>query len=52
VLSHDSERSLMADMGLEVDIPDSGCCGLAGSFGYERGDRYRVAPYLRRLTHG
>jgi FAD/FMN-containing dehydrogenase/Fe-S oxidoreductase len=43
VLTHDSERELLAAMGLSVEIPDSGCCGLAGGFGYERGERYRVA---------
>ena len=22
--------------GLKVEVPDSGCCGMAGAFGYER----------------
>ena len=37
VLTYDSERSLLERMGLELDFPASGCCGMAGSFGYERG---------------
>ncbi|MBO2459969.1 FAD-binding and (Fe-S)-binding domain-containing protein [Actinomadura violacea] len=43
VLTHDSERDLMERAGLDLDVPDSGCCGMAGSFGYEAGDRYRVS---------
>ena len=43
VLTHDSEQALLERMGLEVTVPDSGCCGMAGSFGYERGQRYEVS---------
>jgi Fe-S oxidoreductase len=43
VLSHDSEQALLVAMGLELDIPDSGCCGMAGSFGYSRGQHYEVS---------
>jgi FAD/FMN-containing dehydrogenase/Fe-S oxidoreductase len=43
VLTYDSERRLLEQMGLGLTIPDSGCCGMAGSFGYERGARYRVS---------
>jgi FAD/FMN-containing dehydrogenase/Fe-S oxidoreductase len=43
VLSYDSERRLLEQMGLNLVIPDSGCCGMAGSFGYERGKRYQVS---------
>jgi Fe-S oxidoreductase len=30
-----SEQKLLEKMGAEVDAPDSGCCGMAGSFGFE-----------------
>ncbi len=43
VIGHDSEQSLLERMGLELTIPDSGCCGMAGSFGYESGQRYQVS---------
>jgi Fe-S oxidoreductase len=43
VLSYGSERQLLERMGLRLTIPDSGCCGMAGSFGYERGQRYQVS---------
>jgi Fe-S oxidoreductase len=37
------DRAVMEKLGLQLEIPDSGCCGMAGSFGYEAGDRYRVS---------
>ena len=43
VLTFDSERALLQEMGLELEMPDSGCCGLAGSFGFERGEHYDVS---------
>jgi len=43
VLGYDSEKELLGQMGLDVTIPDSGCCGMAGSFGFERGQRYEVS---------
>jgi Fe-S oxidoreductase len=36
------EESLLRRVGLDVDLPDSGCYGLAGSFGYER-DHYDIS---------
>jgi Fe-S oxidoreductase len=36
------ERELLEAMGLEVDVIDSGCCGMAGSWGYEAG-HYEVS---------
>ena len=32
----DAESELYGKMGLEFEVLDSGCCGLAGSFGFER----------------
>ena len=43
VLSFDAERRLLERSGLDVAVPGSGCCGMAGSFGYERGERYEVS---------
>jgi FAD/FMN-containing dehydrogenase/Fe-S oxidoreductase len=37
VLSVDGERSLLDRMGLDYQWLDDGCCGMAGSFGFERG---------------
>ena len=43
VIGIDDERALLDSMGLDVDVLDSGCCGMAGSFGFERGDHYAVS---------
>ncbi|MEI2777434.1 MAG: FAD-binding and (Fe-S)-binding domain-containing protein [Tetrasphaera sp.] len=37
VLGFDPDRALLAAAGVDADIPDSGCCGLAGNFGFEAG---------------
>jgi Fe-S oxidoreductase len=36
-------RDLLAGAGLDVELLASGCCGMAGSFGYLEGDPYRVS---------
>jgi FAD/FMN-containing dehydrogenase/Fe-S oxidoreductase len=43
VVGFSDEETLLRRMGVEVDIPDAGCCGMAGSFGYEEGERYQVS---------
>ncbi|HEY1017006.1 MAG TPA: heterodisulfide reductase-related iron-sulfur binding cluster [Herpetosiphonaceae bacterium] len=32
----DAETSVLKRLGLDFDVLDAGCCGMAGSFGYER----------------
>jgi FAD/FMN-containing dehydrogenase/Fe-S oxidoreductase len=32
----DAERSLLERIGYQVDAPETGCCGMAGAWGYER----------------
>jgi Fe-S oxidoreductase len=36
VMGFDAEAELLERIGLDFQILDSGCCGLAGSFGFER----------------
>ena len=36
-LGTDADRAAMAALGIEAEILDSGCCGLAGNFGFETG---------------
>jgi Fe-S oxidoreductase len=43
LMKMDDEEAVLAKMGLEVETPDSGCCGMAGAFGFERGDHYDVS---------
>jgi len=38
----DADQKLLEAMGVEVEKPDSGCCGMAGAWGYER-DHYEVS---------
>ncbi len=42
VMGFDADTELMRQMGLDADVLDSGCCGLAGNFGFEKG-HYEVS---------
>ena len=39
----EDDEKLLRQLGVEFEDPNAGCCGLAGSFGYERGERYDVS---------
>jgi Fe-S oxidoreductase len=38
-----AEDMLLRQLGLDYHVLDSGCCGMAGGFGFEKGDHYRVS---------
>ncbi len=38
-----AEESVLSKMGVKVREVDSGCCGMAGAFGFEAGEHYDVA---------
>jgi Fe-S oxidoreductase len=42
VLHFDDEERVLKKLGLDVDHPDSGCCGMAGAFGFEP-DKYELS---------
>jgi len=42
VLKGESTRKLLTAMGLQVQEPQTGCCGMAGSFGFEK-RKYRMS---------
>ncbi|HEY5036408.1 MAG TPA: FAD-linked oxidase C-terminal domain-containing protein, partial [Chthoniobacterales bacterium] len=42
VMKLDCEKRLLAEMGLDCELPDSGCCGMAGAFGFEK-EHYDVS---------
>jgi len=42
VLHFDDEEQLLKKIGLDVDHPDSGCCGMAGAFGFEK-EKYEIS---------
>jgi FAD/FMN-containing dehydrogenase/Fe-S oxidoreductase len=37
IMGFDADRELLRACGVDVDVLDAGCCGLAGNFGFERG---------------
>ncbi len=37
ILGFDHDRDLLRDCGVDLQVLDAGCCGLAGNFGFERG---------------
>jgi Fe-S oxidoreductase len=43
LMTKDGEKEVLEAMGIDLEILDSGCCGMAGSFGFERGERYEIA---------
>ncbi len=43
----DGEASLLAKLGLDVQVLDAGCCGMAGAFGFEA-DHYEVSVACAR----
>ncbi|HJU10625.1 MAG TPA: FAD-linked oxidase C-terminal domain-containing protein [Candidatus Binataceae bacterium] len=43
ILEFNSELELLKKMGMQAEAPESGCCGMAGSFGFEPGDKYEVS---------
>jgi Fe-S oxidoreductase len=42
IMKLDGERAVLHAMGLEVAAPETGCCGMAGAFGFER-EHYDVS---------
>ena len=38
----DAELAVLKKMGLEFDVLDAGCCGLAGSYGFSK-DKYAIS---------
>jgi Fe-S oxidoreductase len=45
VLGIDADLRLLANLGVDARLLDSGCCGMAGAFGFER-EHYEVSMAL------
>ncbi len=43
LMTLDDEAAILRRTGLDVEVLDSGCCGMAGAFGFERGNKYAVS---------
>ena len=49
VMGIQSEEKILQKMGLDYQILDSGCCGMAGSFGFEE-DHYQISVDIGELV--
>lgn len=49
VLKAEAERELLKKMGVEFEEPEQGCCGMAGSFGFER-DKYEISMKIAEMN--
>jgi FAD/FMN-containing dehydrogenase/Fe-S oxidoreductase len=46
----DCDSAVLDRLGLDYEVLDDGCCGLAGSFGYEAGDSYEISMRVGEQT--
>lgn len=60
VMGLDPDRRVLSGLGVDFEMSDAGCCGLAGSFGFEAGEKYdvsiaagerKLAPLVRDAPH-
>lgn len=50
IMKMTAEQELFKRMNLDAKIIDSGCCGMAGYFGYEKGSHYDVSVKAGELV--
>jgi Fe-S oxidoreductase len=43
IFKMNDEEAVLKEIGLDYQMLDAGCCGMAGAFGYEEGDHYDVS---------
>jgi FAD/FMN-containing dehydrogenase/Fe-S oxidoreductase len=43
VMGTEGEKYLFDRLGVEYELPNNGCCGMAGGFGFEKGAKYDVS---------
>ncbi len=49
VVGMEDEVKLLKAMGLDIDLLDSGCCGMAGSFGFDK-DKFETSVKIGELV--
>jgi len=52
VLGTKPDEELLDAMGISFEQPSATCCGLAGSFGFEAGEKYEVSMKAGEGEHG
>ncbi|HEY8965495.1 MAG TPA: hypothetical protein VIM58_03570, partial [Candidatus Methylacidiphilales bacterium] len=50
VMRVDDDHALLKKLGIELVPSPAGCCGMAGSFGYEAGEKYEVSMKTGELA--
>jgi Fe-S oxidoreductase len=43
ILDLSCEKTILDRTGVRYTMPDTGCCGMTGAFGFEKGEHYRVS---------
>lgn len=43
IMRLDDEENLLNKLGMDFNVLTSGCCGMAGAFGFEEGEHYEVS---------
>jgi FAD/FMN-containing dehydrogenase/Fe-S oxidoreductase len=43
LMTLDADQRLLGKLGLDCELLDAGCCGMAGAFGFERGEHYELS---------
>src|SRR5205823_5046507 len=46
IMHTDKDKELLESLGIDLTMIDAGCCGLAGSFGFERGEKYNLSMQI------
>ncbi len=46
VMGTGGDEQILQRLGVDYELLDSGCCGMAGAFGYEQGAKYDVSTTL------
>jgi len=49
VMGFSNDLNLLSQLGLDTNVLDQGCCGLAGAFGFERGQKYKLSMQIGEL---
>lgn len=46
VMGFEADRKVIDWLGLSYEVLDEGCCGMAGAFGFERGQKYELSVQI------